>query len=194
MYLGTEVNEQNDISQEINRRISAANRCFFGLAKHFRSRYLSSRTKVNLYKTLVRPVLTYGSEAWALTKTDINRLLIFERSIMRRIFGPVREGHVWRRRRNAELSELYGDIDIVKFVKLGRLRWAGHVARMGDSEIPKKMLTDELHGKRRVGRPNVRWEDSVSADARALLGARNWRAAASDRASWRRLIEEAQSR
>ena len=122
LYLGSEVNPENNLSREINRWTAAANRCYFGLAKHFRSRFLSNRTKINLYKTLIRPVLTNGSEAWAFTKADEKRLIVFKRSILRKVFGPVREGDVWKRRKS-ELSRLLGDIDVVKFVKLGRHRW-----------------------------------------------------------------------
>lgn len=191
VYLGSEVNSCNNVSQDINRRINAANRCFHGLLKHFKSKNLSSRTKINLYKTLIRPVLTYGSETWATTKTDEAKLLIFERLVLRRVFGGVKEGEIWRRRKNRELYDVFDNDDIVRVIKLGRLRWAGHVARMNDREIPKKILTEELHRARRVGRPRTRWRDGVDLDARNLLNARNWIAAAQDRAVWQRLLEEA---
>lgn len=84
-------------------------RCHFGLAKHFRTRFLSNRTEINLNKTWVRPVLTYGPEAWGFKKQDENRLLIFERSIWGRIFSSVGEGGSWRRRKNAELASHYKD-------------------------------------------------------------------------------------
>lgn len=194
VYLGSELNSHNDISKEIQRRITAANRCFFGLSKHFRSRFLSNRTKVTLYKTLVRPVLTYGSEAWATTKNDEERVAVFERRVLRRIYGPTREGDHWRLRKNQELLALYGDVDVVKFIKIGRLRWAGHVARMSPDQIPAKVMTGELHGTRRVGRPRVRWLDRVTADSRNLLNTPHWRTAAQDRNNWRKLLEEAQTR
>lgn len=190
-YLGSELNCHNDLSQEIGRRTTAASRCFYSLARQFRSKFLSKRTKLIIYKTIVRPVLTYAAETWATTLADENKLLVFERNILRRIFGPVQEGNAWRRRKNRELYQLYRDINVVRFIKLGRLRWAGHVARMGDREIPKRVITEELHGTRGVGRPRMRWLEGVAADARRILGVRNWITAAQDRENWRRLLEAA---
>ena len=103
VYPESQLNSENDISKEISRRIVAANRCYFALIKHFRSRFLSKSTKIKLYKTMVRPVLTYGSEAWAFTKLGSN----IERCLLRRMFGPTR-----RRRKNLELY-----IDIIKIDK-----------------------------------------------------------------------------
>ena len=194
VYLGSEINSQNVISPEIKRRIAMANRCSYSLSRHFRSRFLSRRTKISLYKTIVRPVLTYGSEAWAVTKADEKRLLAFEWGILRRIYGPIKVGEVWRRRKNRELYSLFKDDDVAQVIKLGRLRWAGHLARMHINEIPKKVVTEDIHGVRRVGRPNVRWLDGVAEASRTLLGVRDWRTAAQDRANWRRLLEAAQTR
>jgi hypothetical protein len=62
-YLGTLVNIKNSIPEEIKRRTVAANRSYYGLNKIFKSKHLTRRTKIRLYKTLIRPVITYGSEA-----------------------------------------------------------------------------------------------------------------------------------
>ena len=191
MYLGSVVSCGNRISLEISQRIVKANRCYFGLSKHLRSSAISRSTKCLLYKTLIRPVLTYGSESWTLTSNEEKELLIFERKVLRRIFGPVKVGNSWRRRTNREVYELYKDGDLMKYIKLGRLRWAGHVARMPEERIPRRVLDGRLYQNRGRGRPRLRWEDAVVRDARILLHTRNWRATAQDRANWRRLIEEA---
>ena len=91
-------------------------------------RALSRTTKVRLYKTLIIPVLLYGAEAWTLSSTDERALGVFERKVLRRIYGPICDTGVWRIRWNHELYELYGDIDIIRKVKIQRLRWLGHVA------------------------------------------------------------------
>jgi hypothetical protein len=62
IYLGSVINETNDMKEEIDKRIQNANRCYYGLLKHFKSRLLTSETKIRLYTTLVKPILTYGSE------------------------------------------------------------------------------------------------------------------------------------
>ena len=66
-YLGTQVNNNNNTGEEIARRINLANRCLFGLGSIIRSKLLFRNTKLLIYKTLVLPVLMYGSEAWTLS-------------------------------------------------------------------------------------------------------------------------------
>ena len=72
----------------------------------FRSRPLSRATKIILYKTLIRPVVSYGAEAWALTKKEKQALLIFEKKIFRRIYGSKYENGEWKSRANRELEEM----------------------------------------------------------------------------------------
>ena len=73
---------------ELIRRVLAGNRNYFAVVGHFRNRPLSRATKIRLYKTLIRPVVTYGVEIWTMTKKEKQVLLIFERKIFRRIYGP----------------------------------------------------------------------------------------------------------
>jgi hypothetical protein len=121
-YLGSEVNYKNNISVNIQKRILSANRCFHGLRKHLKSHLISRKTKTLMYKVLVRPVLTYASETWTLSKTDERLLNVFERRILRCIFVAVQENGVWRKRYNHELYELFNEPDIVKYNKTD---WAG---------------------------------------------------------------------
>jgi len=137
-----------------------------------KSRIIYRNIKTLLFKTLIRPVLTYGAETWELSKQDEHRLSIFERKILRRIYGPVIDGGRWRIRTNQELYQLCGENDIVKFFKMSRLRWAGHVIRQDDDDLSRRVLLSEPGGKRPRGRPRLRWEDGVKEDA-AKLGCRN---------------------
>jgi len=84
-----------------------------------------------LYQTLVRPIslLTHGSECWPLSK-DGNVLQIFERRILRTIYGTINDNGTWRTSYNIELYTVYDEPDIVKVIKTGRLRWLGHLCRM----------------------------------------------------------------
>jgi hypothetical protein len=68
VYLESLMTPTNDVSLEIQRRIQTANRCFFGLRKHLQSSHLSRQTKFTIHKTVIRPVLLYGSETWVLTQ------------------------------------------------------------------------------------------------------------------------------
>lgn len=193
VYLGSLVNSNNDISEEISRRIQSANRCYYGLQKQIKSRLLSRGTKCRLYKTLIKPVLTYASETWPLSERDKFRLAAFERKILRRIFGPVRDGETWRIRYNNELYQLYESPDIITSIKIARLRWAGHVKRMDECEIPRKVMEYGIAGGRRVGRPKLRWMDCVMDDIKRL-GVKNWWTVAKDRDRWRRILKEAEAR
>jgi hypothetical protein len=84
VYLGSLMTPTNDVSLEIQQRIQTANRCFFALRKHLQSSHLSRQTKFTIHKTLIRPVLLYGSETWVLTKRVENQLLVFERKVPER--------------------------------------------------------------------------------------------------------------
>jgi hypothetical protein len=103
-YLGSDVNSNNDISAEIQKRILAANRCFHGLRKHLRSHLTSKNTKILMYKVLIRPVLTYASETWTVSKMNERRVSLFERKVLRCIFGVKQENVTWRKRYNYELN------------------------------------------------------------------------------------------
>jgi hypothetical protein len=131
-YLGTMVNKMNNRSAEVNARLIMANRAYYVLQNHMKSRIISRNIKTLLYKTLIRPVHTYGAERWVRTKQDEHRLSIFERKILQRIYGPVTDGGRWRIRNNQELYQLCGENNIAKIYKLSRLRWAGYVICQDD--------------------------------------------------------------
>ena len=77
--------------------------CQFKLIK---SKFLTKNAKMKMYKTMIRPVVTYSSETWALTAKDENNLRIFERQILRKISGPVKIDNIWRIRNNMEIDKL----------------------------------------------------------------------------------------
>jgi len=191
VYLGSAVNSSNNTSAEIERRITLANRCFFGLKRQLSSRALSRKTKVTLYKTLIIPVLLYGAEAWTLQKSDELSLGRFERKVLRKIFGPVCIEGVWRRRFNDELYELYGDMHLCRRLRIQRLRWLGHVERQDEDAPAHKIFDSTPSGQRGRGRPRMKWRTQVEADLN-LLGVQNWKRLARDRPSWRNMLAEAQ--
>jgi hypothetical protein len=69
-----------------------------------KSKIIKRSVKMQIYKTVIRPVITCGSETWTLTKSDENSLRIFERKILRKVYGPVQEGDIWRIIYNEELN------------------------------------------------------------------------------------------
>jgi hypothetical protein len=105
----------------------------------------------------------------------------------------MKEGDHWRRRYNNELYRLYGDQDLVSHIKVGWIRWAGHVARLEDSDPAKQVLKSQLYGTRTAGRPKLRWADGVAQDVKKL-GINNWKKAAQDKGRWRRLLAKTKTR
>ena len=122
-----------------------------------KSKIIKRSAKMEIYKTLIRPVVTYGSETWTLTKSDENLLRIFERKILRKIYGPILEGDIWRTRNNEELNRSINGEDIVKFIKAQRIRWLWHVKRMEEGAMPRKVIEGRLFIERRKGRPRLRY-------------------------------------
>jgi hypothetical protein len=92
-----------------------------------------------------------------------HRLRVFENRVLRRIFGPKRDEvtREWRKLHNEELHNLYSSPDIIRQVKSRRMRWAGHVARMGEERKMYKVLVGKPEGRRPLGRPRRRWEDGI---------------------------------
>ena len=93
--------------------------------------------------------MSYGAGIWKLTKKEEQALLIFERKIFRRIYGPKYENGEWKRRTNRELEEMSTGENIVKWIKGQRISWLDHLERMEEDRLPRKIFTQELEGTRR---------------------------------------------
>jgi len=154
-YLGSDVNCNNDISEEIQKHILVANRCFHGLRKHLRSHLTSKYTEILRYKILIRPVLTYASETWTVSKTNERWLSLFERTVLRCIFGAKQENGTWRKRYSCELYGIFNEPNIINYIKVKRLEWAGHLVRMNSDRTVKKIFNTKPDGARSVGRPKL---------------------------------------
>jgi hypothetical protein len=103
-YLGSIINTDNTMEEEIQERIALGNKVYFANKKMFQSRLISKREKLKLYYLVIRP--TYSCETWILKETIINKLLVCERKILRKIFGPNNENGIWRIKTNQELDEI----------------------------------------------------------------------------------------
>ena len=104
------------------------------------------------------PVVLYGCKTWALTFREERRLRVFENRVLRRIFRSRRDEVTgeWRKLHNEELNDLYSSPNIVPVIKSRRMRWTGHVARMGERSGVYRGLVGKPEGKRPLGRPRPR--------------------------------------
>jgi hypothetical protein len=121
------------------------------------SSLLSKNVKIKIYRTIMLPVVLYGCEIWSLTLREECRLRFFENIVLRRIFGPKRDEVTgeWRRLHNRELYVLYSSPIIVRVIKSIRLRWAGHVARMGERRGAYRVLVGKPEGRNHLEDPGV---------------------------------------
>ena len=108
--------------------------------------------------TKILPVVLYGCETWSLTLREERKLRVFENMVLRRIFGPRMEEVTgeWCRLHSEELNDLYSSPNIVRVVKSRRMRWAGHVARIGEERGLYRVLVGKPEGRRPLGRPRCR--------------------------------------
>jgi hypothetical protein len=129
------------------------------------SRLLSKNIKIRIYKTIILPVVLYWCETWSLTLREEHRLRVFENRVLRRIFGPKTDEVIkgWRKLHNKELHNLYSSPSIVRIIRL-RMRWAGHVARIGPKRNAHRLLLGKSEGKRSLGRPRLGWVDNIKMD------------------------------
>ena len=108
------------------------NACYYSVQNLLSSSLLSKTLKIKIYRPIILPVVMYGCETWSLTLREERRLRVFENRVLR-VFGPKTDEVTgeWRKLHKEELRDLYSLSNIMRVVKSRRMRWAGHVARMG---------------------------------------------------------------
>jgi len=127
----------------------------------------------------------------SLTLREERRLRVFESRVLRRVFEPKRDEVTgeWRKLRNEELNDLYSLPNMMRVVNSRRMRYVGHVARMGEDRVVHRVLLGKPEGKRPLGRPRRRWEDNIKMDLQEFGGGRgDWMELAQDRDRWRALV------
>jgi hypothetical protein len=141
---------------------------------------------MRIYKTIILPVILYGCEIWSPTLREEHSLRVFENKVLRRIFGPKRG---WRKLHNEELRDLYSSPSVIRIITSRRMRWAGHVARMGEKRNAYRLLVGKPDGKGPLVRPRRRWVDNIKMDLLEICwGGVDWIGLAQDRDKWRALV------
>ena len=106
------------------------------------------------------------------------------------IVTPTNDNGEWRIKYNDELYTLYKDSDIITYIKINHLRWAGHVIQLEEQNRARRVFAAVVEGRRQKGRPKLRWEDGAMGDAKKL-GERHWRSTARNRDRWQKLLRKA---
>jgi len=151
----------------------------------------SKNLKIKKYRTIILSVFLYGCETWSITWREERRLRVFENRVLRRIFGPKKDEVTGERRKlhNEELNDLYSSSNIVRVIKSRRMGWAGHVVCMGERRGVYRVLMGKPEGKRPLGRPKRRREDSIKMDLQEVeCGAMGWISLVQDSDRWRALV------
>ena len=147
------------------------------------------KVKVTIYKTILRPILTYGCEAWTLTTKTTSRVQAAEMRVLRMIRGVTRRD----RMRNANIRDELGVESIITFVEAAQLRWYGHMKRMEEYRTPNRWYHWVPNTKRPQGRPRKRWDQNLDeALKKRGTSLNDIRAQETylDRAEWRKLVAD----
>ena len=185
-YLGSKVSTSGDGEEEIQVRISKASQAFAALRGTWRSKNISQKTKIRLFKSNVLSTLLYGAESWKMTKTISHKLEVFQNRCLRRILRIYWPQTI----SNYELRRRTGTVPITQQVQKKRWKWIGHVLRMPPAALPRVALRWTPDGRRKRGRPKETWRRTVERELRD----NNWtwghlERQAPDRHHWRSLVE-----
>ena len=183
-YLGTVVESGGGTEQDVRNRIRAGWVKWSEVSSVILDRRMAVKLRVKIYTAVVRPVLLYGAETWALRKNEERQLERTEMRMLRWLMGiSLREG-----RRNEDIRAEAGVVSIAEKAREARLRWYGHVTRMADDNPVKTAWERPVEGRRSRGRQRIRWRDGIERDMRQLNLVEG---DATDRRLWRQRIRAA---
>ena len=163
-YLGSKLCNDGAIQPEISIRIGKAGAAFGKLSKIMKAKNILLPTKLKIYRTIVLSILLYGSGTWQIYAKDASRLNAFHQRCLRRILDIPYTAHI----RNVDIFHETNEKELTKYIQERRLKWFGHMLRMGDTRFPYKILQWNPDGERKAGRPRLRWNDVVKKDLQDL--------------------------
>ena len=187
IYLGSTLSRHATIDKEISRRLAKASASFGSLReKVWERRGITTATKLQVYKAVALPSLLYGCKTWTVYARHAKKLNTFHMRCLRSILHIKQEDRI----PNTEVLKRANAESIFTLLKRAQLRWAGHVHRMEDTRIPKKLLYGELDdGSRKRGRPKLRYKDTLKASLKDChINPDTWEQTASNRAAWRHQV------
>ena len=188
VYLGGAVCGDGKKERGVRRRVQAGANAWRAVEGVMADRRVSKRLKGKVTRTCVTPACLYGTETLALTELQQHRLQVCENNWVRKIATVTRAD----RRRMVEFREETGvQWSLTEKLVRSGLQWAGHVERMVDERLPKRAAELREQGRRRQGRPRLRWEDCVKRDVKKTGEEGDWKKKTGDRGGWRRIADQA---
>ena len=191
-YLGSNISRDGEVTVEIVYRIAQASRAFGCLRKPiFLDKNLSIATKRQVYKAVVLSALLYGAETWTLKALQVRRLNSFHNRCVRTILGVTRYQQWKERTTTRRLASDFGMQETISdLVMEQQLRWLGHVGRMNEERLPKRVLFGELRKKRPRHGTKKRWRDVARSNVEAIGTGERWYSLCQDRKIWFRMCCE----
>lgn len=158
-YLGTIFTQDGKMNREFDERITKTTQLYYQINKTIiNKKEISKKTKLNIYKTIYRPTLTFGCESWTLTAREKNKMAAMEMKYLRRVKGVT----IMDKIRSSEIREELEIEAIEDFMDKRKLSWWGHLNRMKEGTQVKQVWEARAQGKRRRGRPNQEWDKTVT--------------------------------
>lgn len=158
-YLGVNIHKNGKEDLEINNRIENTTKLYYALNNTFiRKKEISEKTKITVYKTVFKPVLTYGCESWVLNQQMKSRIQALEMKYLRAAKGVTRRDRI----RNQTIREDLNVEPIIESIEKQKLKWFGHMMRMGEERQTKKIWLARTANKRTRGRPKATWDNTVA--------------------------------
>ena len=187
-YLGSIVSQDCSTGAEVTSRIVKASQAFGSLnRKLWLQRRIKTKTKIRVFASVIIPTLLYGLECAVLLEPEVHCLQNFVMRCLHTILSiSIRDN-----KRNTSIRKTARQQHVSTLLSQRRLRYAGHLARMDDSRLPRKLMFSALSsGKRSAGGQKCRWNDLLARDLKKIGLGEDWRNKAMDRHEWRRFIKE----
>lgn len=186
-YLGVTLEGTGKQEAEINERIDKTIKLYYAMNQKFiNKKEITKQTKIKVFNTIYRPVLTYGCESWNLSISQKDKIQAMEMKYLRRVLGVTKEDRI----RNIQIREELGVKPVTHFIEMRQLSWWGHIQRMNNNRQVKLVYEARPQTKRKRGRPRKTWNQEISRILQEK--GKTWEEAkklAKNRKEWKKFID-----